>query len=220
MKSTTIAARIVAEFAAVTTGIVLFAACGGDSAVASSGTIGQPITRAAAADAATVFGELPEFSLTNQASETVTRADLLGHPHAIAAIFTSCSGPCPRITAGMRGLVDRLADTDVRFVSVSVDPATDTPEVLAGYAESYTIDTSRWTLLTGTEAGVAALLRDGLWMALERADGEVDPGERVTHSTSIVAVDRAGKIRGWYGGDEADGLAQLEARLRFLAAEE
>lgn len=174
-----------------------------------------PVVAADAADPQ-VFGQVPPFALTSQAGEEVTLETFRGRPFAVAAIFTRCAGPCPRITAAMRALSEELAGTDVRLVSVSVDPEYDTPAVLAAYAASYTADTSRWTFLTGSESSVQALLKDGLWLPLARAEDR-PPGERVTHSTKVVVIDGDGAIRGWYDALLDEELARLGDRLRWLA---
>ena len=210
---------IVGEAAVVVAGLLAVVNCG-DRAPGTGGTIGDAPVRAAPPTAETSFGVVPDFAFTDQDGHAVTRETFDGRPYAVAAIFTTCTGPCPKITAGMRGLQDRLIGTDVQLVSVSVDPETDTPEVLTTYAANYTVDTGRWTFLTGDEEAVYHFLRDGLWLPLARADGDVEPGQAVTHSTWIVAIDRHGMIRGWYDGVDADELEQLEQRLRYLASED
>jgi len=192
----------------------LFVSCGDDATGGSNGPV-----LAAEADDATVFGEVPVFRLTAQTGAEVTRDTLAGQPFAVAAIFTRCAGPCPRITARLRALQDELEGTDVRLVSVSVDPEYDTPEVLATYAGNYTADDERWLFLTGTEPEVEAFLKDGLWLPLARAEGAVAPGERVTHSTKVVAVDRNGRLRGWYDVLQEDESERLLERLLRLADE-
>ena len=195
--------------------LLLLVGCGGGT-VEGHGT--GPELDAPAEDPV-VFGEVPEFHFLDQSGAEVTREDFLGHPFAVAAIFTRCAGPCPRISARMRTLQGALAKTDVHLVSVSVDPEYDRPDVLAAYAERYGAKPDRWSFLTGTEADVEAFLKDGLWLPLARAEAGGDPGARVTHSTKVVAIDRKGRIRGWY--DVLDGAQAklLEARLRALAAE-
>ena len=139
----------------------------------------------------------------------------------MGAIFTSCTGPCPAISSRMKGLQKALADTEVRLVSITVDPEHDSPERLASYAAGYGADPERWLFLTGPEEEVDALVRGGFLMAVDRADPvERPPGQRVTHDTRLVAVDRQGRIRGWYDGKSDAGFDQLVARMRHLAREE
>src|SRR5207247_6172175 len=76
---------------------------------------------------------LPVFSLTDQAGKSVTLHDLAGRVWVADFIFTSCGGTCPLMTAKMRKLQDVLPP-EIRLVSITVDPASDTPEILAAYA--------------------------------------------------------------------------------------
>jgi len=183
---------------------------------------GQPVT--AASPGATdpiAFGELPGFELTSQDGEPVSLETLRGRPLVVAAIFTTCYGPCPRVTANMRALQDELAGTDVLLVSITVDPETDTPEVLRAYAESQGADPDRWLFLTGAEAEIYSLLRDGLWLGVDRAaPDEAVIGMQVTHATKLVAVDRQGRRRGWYEGEDPEQRHRLRERMEFLASED
>jgi protein SCO1/2 len=85
-----------------------------------------------------VLGEVPEFTLESSRHAEIRSASLRGAPWVADFIFTSCPGTCPTMSAQMarlqRGLVERGL-VDVRSVSISVDPATDSPEVLQEYAE-------------------------------------------------------------------------------------
>src|SRR6266567_1856858 len=78
-----------------------------------------------------VIGQVGDFTLTNQAGRTVTLADLRGHVWVADIIFTSCAGPCPRMTKQMKALQDGLpSGSDARLVTLTTDPNTDTPAVL------------------------------------------------------------------------------------------
>lgn len=164
------------------------------------------------------FGPIPEFELTDQLGRTVTRADLAGQPFVLAAIFSTCTGPCPRISGQMKALQSELAGTDALLVSVTVDPGHDTPEVLREYAEGYGADPERWRFLTGDEEAVYSLVREGFYLAVERESDGVD-GQQVTHATRLIVVDGEGLRRGWYDGTSEKGRASVRERLRFLAGE-
>lgn len=182
---------------------------------------GPAVRRDAAAEDAVAFGELADFRLVDQDGRAVTRADLLGRPFALACIFTTCTGPCPALGATMARLQRELGDTDVRLVSLSVDPEIDTPEVLAEYARGLGAEPERWTFLTGAGDEIDRLVVKSFYLPLARGapSAETPLGIHVTHSTELVAVDRAGRIRGYYGVREPAGAAALLARLRFLAEE-
>ena len=85
-----------------------------------------------------VLGEVPDFTLVNRDGQAVRRADLAGAPWIADFIFTRCGASCPMMSLRMAKLERELPrDLGVRFVSFSVDPEYDTPEVLQEYAESF-----------------------------------------------------------------------------------
>jgi cytochrome oxidase Cu insertion factor (SCO1/SenC/PrrC family) len=199
--------------------LLLVLAAGCDSRAAESEQL-RPFT-SADADAEIVFGEVDDFSMVDQAGGSVTHAHLLGRPWVAATIFTTCTGPCPRVSASMRDMQSRLADVDMRLVSISVDPDYDTPEVLARYAEKFDADPERWMHLTGVREDVYTFIMSSLRTAVDRApEEEAIRGQHVTHDSRLVAVDRHGRVRGYYASDSRSELDRLEARIRFLADEE
>ena len=95
---------------------------------------------------------LGEFSLTDETGRTVTRADFDGKILAVSFLFTSCSLTCPEVSKRMAEIQRLTAnDADVRLVSLTVDPRTDTPPVLAKWGARFGADTNRWHFLTGAK---------------------------------------------------------------------
>lgn len=168
-----------------------------------------------AADDGWVGNPLAEFSMTASDGREVSLAALRGAPFVLDFVFTSCSGPCPRMSESMALLQRELADTPVRLVSVSVDPETDTLEVLSAYAEAHGADPQRWHFLRGEEADVVALATSVLLTPQRNPD--VDAGMRVAHSSRFVVVDGEGRARGYYEGTTDEGRAAAAARARWLA---
>ena len=98
-----------------------------------------------------IYGHVPDFSLLDQHGGAVTLAGLRGAPWIADFIFTRCGGQCPMMTARMRTIQERLPKgSRLRLVSISVDPAYDTPEVLARYAQHAGAG-ERWLFLTGPQ---------------------------------------------------------------------
>jgi cytochrome oxidase Cu insertion factor (SCO1/SenC/PrrC family) len=159
-----------------------------------------------------VFGTVPDFTLTDQTGRPFNGRRLFGSVWIADFIFTSCAGACPQMTAQMAGLQQELPP-DIRLVSVTVDPARDTPRRLAQYAARYSADSSRWYFLTGSKQAVGSLIRQGF--LLGAAPGEA-PSEPIMHSQRFVLVDREGKIRGCYDSSEETALARLRQDARAL----
>jgi protein SCO1 len=156
---------------------------------------------------------VPEFSLTERSGKTVTRQDLAGRVWIADFIFTNCGGTCPLMSEEMRKLQDALPP-ETRLVSFTVDPARDTAEVLARYAQKFGADEDRWWFLTGDKQTLYDLSIKGFKLALDETGGT--PTEPITHSTRFVLVDRSGMIRGYYGGTEDEELKRLSADAKTL----
>jgi protein SCO1/2 len=159
-----------------------------------------------------VLGEVPAFQLTAQTGRTIDRRSLEGHVWVADFMFTTCPGPCPRMSSQMHQVQEDTARTpDVKLVSFTVDPTHDTPPVLAAYAKHFLADSGRWYFLTGAQSSLDELGRAGF--KLNPVDGSLD------HSTRFVLVDRAARIRGYYASSEDGFLQNLLRDLRQLEYE-
>jgi cytochrome oxidase Cu insertion factor (SCO1/SenC/PrrC family) len=162
---------------------------------------------------------LPAFRLTERSGRPLSLADLRGRPWVADFIFTQCAGACPAMTARMARLRRDLS-TDVAFVSFTVDPAHDTPEVLARYAATFRADES-WHFLTGAQKDLYDLSVGGFKLAAM----EVPPADKAAggdgpflHSSKFVLVDAEGVIRGYYDSTDEQALRALVADAGVLQA--
>jgi len=158
------------------------------------------------------YGEVPVFHLTDQTGRAFNSTTLAGRVWVADFMFTSCPGPCPRMTSQMRHVQDATRDlANVRFVSFTVDPDRDTPAVLAEYAKVHRAETQSWYFLTGTQPALHHLGRDVF--KLNNVDGTLN------HSTRFVLVDARGQIRGYYDTSEPDSIPKLIGDVRALASQ-
>jgi protein SCO1/2 len=143
----------------------------------------------------------PAFALTSQDGTPVTLADFRDKVVAVTFIYASCTDTCPVLTALMAYVQDKLGPDfgkTIAFVSITVDPERDTPEVLKRYAETFGADLNGWAFLTGDLATIQnVVLRYGAFAA-RNPDGQVDH----TFLTSII--DRWGTLRVQYLGVRFD----------------
>jgi protein SCO1 len=133
---------------------------------------------------------MPSFALVDQAGRTVNSESLLGRPLVVSFVFTTCREACPLITvqlarAQARARAERL-DERVRFVSITLDPITDTPDALRRYAEAYGIDLAAWHFLTGPPDDVARVVHAFGVAPVTR--------DRIVHGSLVVLVDGQGRI--------------------------
>jgi protein SCO1/2 len=135
---------------------------------------------------------LPDFALIDQHGQAVLGKDLRDQPTVISFIFTRCPDPrmCPATTKRLAALGKNASDRgleDARFVLISFDPAYDTPGILNQYARSFGMEDESFSLLTGDEAAIKALLRLFGVRTVE-ADGTID------HTQVTLLSDRFGRI--------------------------
>lgn len=166
------------------------------------------------ASALPVLHAAPDFSLTNRDGSTVDLARLAGQPWVADFVFTRCPGVCPILSDRMSDLADEVPSDEVRFVSISVDPEHDTPEVLEAYARSHGAG-ENWFFLTGPKDQVYATIREGFLLALDDSPRQ-EGGEPIVHSNRYVLVDAENQIRGYYDAFDAEELEQLRVDLRSL----
>src|SRR5688500_10551832 len=118
----------------------------------------------------------------------------------------------------MERLAARTADVSgIQLASISVDPAHDTPAVLAAFAARYHADPARWRFLTGDPTAVRAAVEDGFKVAVEDR-GELEGGAPdIVHGGHFLLVDADLTIRGYYDSGDAGRLDALVADARHLA---
>ena len=109
---------------------------------------------------------MPEFSLTNQNSERISLDTFRGRPFVLTFVFTRCPLPnfCPLMSNNFEELQAAIktgsgALASTRLLSVTLDPAFDSPEVLKTYAGYHHSDAQIWSFATGDERKIDALTR-------------------------------------------------------------
>ncbi len=157
------------------------------------------------------YSKVPEFQLTAQTGEPFDSRSFNGKIRVVDFIFTNCAGPCPRMTSQMKQVLKAVDNPRVRFVSISIDPKRDTPEVLAAYARKFHADTARWVFLTGPRDRIQFLSRNVFML------GDVD--DTLQHSTRFVLVDGKSNIRGFYDTSDPDSIPKLIGDIKSLLKE-
>ena len=160
---------------------------------------------------------VPNASFVDQDARQRTFADFKGSRIVLTFIYTECPMPafCPlidrRFASMQQPLKDDASMKDVRLVTVSFDPTTDTPPVLKAHARKLNADPARWTFLTGD--------RDEIDRFASRFGVQVsralnDPRD-ITHNLRTAIVDADGRLVKVYTGNEWTAeqvLADLKPR--------
>lgn len=135
----------------------------------------------------------PAFVLWDQRGRLVRSGELRGRPYVLNFIFTRCKAAemCPASTACMAGLGRSLREAGmggkVQLLTISFDPAHDSPGVLLGYASTTGLDPEHHRLLTGDRDMIRDLMRQFGILTLEQ-DGTI------VHNAATVVVSPDGRI--------------------------
>lgn len=198
---------------AVGVALAAFAACRNDDSGGTAGVVRTstpPVTPP-------LLSTVPDFSFTDQGGKPFGRAQLAGKPWIANFVFTRCQTVCPIFTAKMADVQTRTKAGAllVHLVSFSVDPAHDTPDILAAYAKEHGADPARWTFLTGDGEAIRTAVVEGLKVAAQPVGKDQDLAS-VFHGSHFVLVDAEGRIRGYYDSADADATDRLLADLARL----
>lgn len=146
-----------------------------------------------------VIARAPEFTLKDTAGRAVHLSDYRGQVVLLAFIFTTCPGVCPLISTQMSALqaglkAEGLFPGKAKLVSVTVDPKTDTAEVLARYAQMFKADPAGWAFLREEPQRLKPVLKayDEWTRLLPDTKGWLD------HPARVYLVDPNGNIREIY----------------------
>jgi len=181
-------------------------------------TLGSRAATAAAPVARLKRGDaLPPLALVDQWGRAITRDDFRGHATVVTFIFTRCPLPefCPRVTSRFKELQaalarDRSLSDSTRLLSITIDPAFDTPAVLHAYARAIGADAARWRFAGGDPTQVLSIARAFAVHVEEH-------GALLDHTLATALIDRRGRIveiwrgNGWKVSDVLAALGREPA---------
>jgi len=135
---------------------------------------------------------LSRFELIERSGEKVSSEDLKGTPYVVSFFFSTCPSICVKQNQKLQELQEKFKDQGVKFVAISVDPETDTPEVLQEYSARFGADKDQWLFLTGDLTYI------------QRIGAEIfrQPVSKKFHTERFVLVDAEGKVEGFYNWPE------------------
>jgi protein SCO1/2 len=147
---------------------------------------------------------IPDFRLTNQSGRQINFRQFRGKALLVTFIYTRCplSDYCPRMSRNFAS-IDKSLQSDptlygkTHLLSISFDPAYDSPAVLRSYGEAYT---GNYTKEKFEHWDFAAPSKADLPKLLEFFDVGATPGENrtITHSLSTAVIAPDGKVTQWY----------------------
>ena len=162
---------------------------------------------------------LGDFSLKDENGRTVTRAELDGKILVVSFLFTGCALTCPEVTKRMAEIQQLTAtNADVRLVSLTVDPRSDTPPVLAKWGARFGADTNRWCFLTGSKTVLHGLIAKS-FLVQDNSDPFNSMPGNFTGTERIAVVDRHGRTRIYFDGLRDETPAAVVAEIKKLRNE-
>ena len=154
------------------------------------------------------------LTLVNQASESLQIGDYRGQTLVLTFIYTRCPLPnyCPLMSKQFATLQPQLRERygeEAQLLSISFDPAYDTPQVLREYASKYTDRLDTWTFATGDSTQVQRATE--LFGVSARKTAE----DEITHNLTTALIGPEGRVRRlWRGNDWAPAdVQQAVARV-------
>jgi len=193
------------------------------AAIAAGSEIIMRRARASSGDLPPI-AQIPSFTMTDQRGRSVSDQSLRGETLVVDFFYASCTSSCPMLTGKMldiqRKLAKREAETGrrlpVHLVSITLDPANDTPDVLAAYAERTGADERRWSFLSGRSDDLDRVVVRGFKSTFERADPAAGIGT-IMHGEWFVLVDGRGALRGFYAANDDERMDAIVVDAERLA---
>jgi protein SCO1/2 len=199
------------RFAFIIVAAFFLASCGNTtSQSAFEGVVAKTTTAPVGTISASSIYSLTDTFQT-QKNTNVTLASFAGKPTVIGMIFTNCTYACPRLTADIKDIEDKLKTEagKVNFVLVSFDSERDSVPQLKKFADNLNLD-GNWTLLHGSQEAVRTL------SVLLNVQFEKDAEGNFSHSNIISVLDKGGVLRYQKEGlnaDQAETLSNIKQLL-------
>ena len=153
---------------------------------------------------------LRDYKFTNELGQPMSLADFRGQAIALTFFFTRCPIPeyCPRLSRNFEEVQRKLAamtdaPTNWHLLSITFDPAHDSPEVLKAYARLYHYDSAHWSFLTGPQDKIAELAR--------ACDVKFEPDSGIfNHNFRTLIIDASNRLQMVFptSGDLSDAIVR------------
>jgi protein SCO1/2 len=175
-------------------------------------------------DSLVEIGSAPSFKLTNHLQQSVSNQDYLGKVYVVEFFFSTCPTICPIMNQNMLLLQEEfLEESNFGIASFTINPETDTAEVLKQHASHLGVKHPHWHFLTGDRSYIFEIANKGFNL-FAGINPEVAGG--FEHSGLFALIDQEGNIRSrkddfgnpivYYDGLEASGIKALKEDIHIL----
>lgn len=165
----------------------------------------------------TIYRSIPDFSFTDQDSQTITNATFAGRAYVVDFFFIHCPTICPKVKAnGLRVYEKYKNDERLLMLSHSIDTKHDTVAALRHHAQKLGIDSKKWHLVTGDHDAIYGIADDYFSIAVVNPDA---PGG-FDHSGRLILVDKNRHVRAFCDGTDAQAVDRFMLDIDLLLAEQ
>ena len=161
-----------------------------------------------------------EILLTDHHGKKVTMADFDTCIVVANIFFATCPEVCPEMNTQVQTIAEKFyKNPKVRFLSVSIDPETDSVAALAKYAARFRADLLKWQFCTGNKSEIYDWVLNDLLLANEQR------GKDFIHDDKVVLIDKEKHIRsilptrGKSNKDKFEALKRIEEDINNLLYE-
>ena len=170
------------------------------------------------------IGPAPKFELVNQDNKKITNETYKGKVYVLEFFFTTCPSICPKMNLSMLAIENTFfGNPNFGIVSITIDPANDTPAVLKAHAELLGVKSSNWNFLTGDKNYIFDIANKGFNLYVGE-NSKVSGG--FEHSGLFALVDKNGYIRCrkddfgnpilYYDGLDKKGVKDIQQDINIL----
>ncbi|MCC7050660.1 MAG: SCO family protein [Bacteroidia bacterium] len=165
----------------------------------------------------TIYHRVPDFSFTDQLGKVVTQNNFKNKIYVTDFFFVTCKTICPIMTDNMESVYNEFKnDTNILFLSHTVNPEDDSVQVLKEYAEQHHANNNRWYFVTGNKKELYNQARKGYYLEANEGDGGEDD---FIHTQNFALIDPNKNIRGYYDGTKENDIKKLLSEINLLKKE-
>jgi protein SCO1/2 len=167
----------------------------------------------------TNYHEIGDFKLVNQNADTLSWKDY-ERKIIILNLFYASDNLATKMANNAIGVLQKVYGKNqvINFVSLSIDPVHDTPDVLADYALKYQAKAGKWDLLTGDSTQIYEMVNKELF--LDAVQKNEDGKKSFAYNNLFVLIDPRHHIRGFYDISSQEAFTKLDDEIKVLIVEE
>lgn len=167
----------------------------------------------------TIYHVIRDFKALNQQSDSIKFPADSNQITVFNFFYTRCPSSCTAMNKEMEKVAKQYANNRLmRFITISVDPEYDTPEILSQYSRQFTLVNKKWEFINADKDLVFSMAREDF---LVDAIDDTSQKFNIIHSPMLILVDPQKRIRGYYDSSRGnEQTALLIDEIKVLITEE